>query len=365
MSETNNNNKRKSGIRRMLLILWPYIPAILIFLLVRLAVLNPLMVERYYSKGLYPFVAKLFSFFSSLVPFSLWDLFWIAFALALICGFILVTFKKIKFSWYILRLTQLLALLYSIFYLSWGFNYFRPGIGTRAGWESPKIDEQLFRSVIDTLIIHTNRSYTQYSVSEYPAIDKLVEESFRKNSRILGLNYPNGTRRPKNILLSSYFAKSGVSGYFGPFFNEIQLNSYVFPEDYAFLLAHEKAHQFGIASESEANLVAFIICTSSDDPRLEYSGYMYLLLYFLKDAEQMDDYHEFIMKIDTTVIENVRFREKYYDGLQNKTLENVQTAVNDAYLKSNHIKKGVKNYNQVVALVISWYYNSSLIKERQ
>jgi hypothetical protein len=92
---------------------------------------------------------------------------------------------------------------------------------------------------------------------------------------------------------------------------------------------------------------------------------MYLMLYFLKDAEMMPDYHEFIKKIDKQVLANIRVRAKYYDGLQNTTLENVQTAVNDVYLKSNHVKKGVKNYNQVVKLVISWYFNSGLIKEQQ
>ena len=46
---------------------------------------------------------------------------------------------------------------------------------------------------------------------------------------------------------------------------------------------------------------------------------------------------------------------KYYDNLQNKTLEKVQSVANDVYLKSNNIKTGIENYNQVVALIIRWY----------
>ena len=38
----------------------------------------------------------------------------------------------------------------------------------------------------------------------------------------------------------------------------------------------------------------------------------------------------------------------------------MQTAANNSYLKANNIEKGVKNYNQVVSLVISWYYNKNL-----
>ena len=112
------------------------------------------------------------------------------------------------------------------------------------------------------------------------------------------------------MLFSSYFAKSGISGYFGPFFNEVHLNSYLLPDDYPFLLAHEKAHQFGISNEAEANLTAFIICTTSDDQRLQYSGYLFLLLYFINDASQLSDYKEYIKKIDKPVIDYIRFRQQ-------------------------------------------------------
>jgi hypothetical protein len=41
----------------------------------------------------------------------------------------------------------------------------------------------------------------------------------------------------------------------------------------------------------------------------------------------------------------------------------MQTAANNVYLKANKIEKGVKNYDQVVSLVISWYHNSNLNRE--
>ena len=90
------------------------------------------------------------------------------------------------------------------------------------------------------------------------------------------------------MIFSSFYSKMGLSGYFGPFFNEIHVNHYLLPLDYPFVLAHEKAHQFGITSEAEANLVAFVICVRSDDQRLRYSGYQSLLLYFLRDASHLE-----------------------------------------------------------------------------
>jgi hypothetical protein len=340
----------------------PFVLATLVLLSIQFAIRNPEIVEHYYSMRVYPFIAKFLSFFSSLIPFSLWDLFWVLIILLIISGLILVVLKKIRFGWYFLHAMQVLALLYSFFYIAWGYNYFRPKIERRIGWETPKADELIFRSVFDSVIMQSNNCYTSVSTSDYAEIDSLVEASYRKNCQQLGIRYPNGKRRPKTMLFSSFAGKLGVNGYFGPFFNEIHLDYYLLPVDYPFVLAHEKAHQFGITSEAEANLVAFIICVKSQDIRLNYSGYQSVLLYFLKDAYHMKDYKEFLSKLDEKVIRDLKYRQKYYQGLESKKLSDVQTAVNDAYLKANKIDKGVKNYDQVVSLVISWYFNSNRSK---
>jgi hypothetical protein len=354
MVKHNSGNSR----RRLFVMLWPFSIAFLVFLCVRFSIRNSQLVEIYYSSGLYPVIAKWFSSFSNLFSFSLWDVFWVLFILLIITGLILSGFRIIKWKWFGLRVAQLLALLYSLFYLAWGLNYFRSGIESRIGWEKPEYNETVFRSILDSIIIRTNLSCIPVAASDYLSVDRLIEDSYYKNSVEFGIGYPNGRRQPKMMLFSSFFAKTGVSGYFGPFFNEVHLNRSLLPMDYPFSLAHEKAHQFGIASEAEANLVAFVICTSSDDKRLQYSGYLFLLLYFLKDATHLKDYQNYIKKIDRQVILDLRFRRRYYEVLQNKVLDDAQTALNNVYLKTNNIEEGVKNYNQVVALVISWYHNS-------
>jgi len=360
-----NISVSKNNIRKIILSTWPFILALLVFISVRYAVHNSRYVDLYYSTGIYPFIAKLISGLSSLVPFSIWDLFWVMTIMLLVAGLILAIFRKMKWKTYGLRVLQSTALLYVFFYVVWGFNYFRPKIETRVSWEKPKPDEAVFRSILDSIISHTNSSYVSVSTSDYPTIDRLVEESYRKNSKELGIDYPNGSRLPKTMMFSSFFAKSGVSGYFGPFFNEIHLNYYLLPMEYPFVLAHEKAHQFGITNEAEANLAAFVVCMTSGDHRLQYSGYVNLLVYFLSDASQMKDVKDFIRKIDKPVILDLRFQRRHWQGLRNETLDKVQTAANNAYLKTNNIEEGVKNYNQVVALVISYYHNTNLVDRRK
>jgi hypothetical protein len=333
---------------------WPFLIAAMSFLIMRIAVKNPDLVEKYYSDNFYPHFAGFMSSISKIVPFSLWDIFWTLFIVAFPGCIVLVILKRVRLGIFLLRLAQILGLLYAYFYFSWGFNYFRPDIEERIGLEMKNIDEKRFRSMLDSVIIMVNENYATVKPGDYKDIDSLVEYSYSINSDILDIEYPNGHRRPKKMIFSNLISKFGISGYFGPFFNEINLNRKILPMDYPFLLAHEKAHQFGVSGESEANLTAFVVCTKSDDRRLNYSGYLALLLYFLEDAQYFSDYHDYLRKLDKTILEEIKFRQQYYFGLQNEVMEHAHESVYDAYLKSNQVTHGIEDYNDVVELAISW-----------
>ncbi|HUX97475.1 MAG TPA: DUF3810 domain-containing protein [Bacteroidales bacterium] len=343
--------------------IWPFIAATFVFLLVLVAIKNPSFVEDYYSEGFYTVFARILSFFSRLLPFSLWDIFWFLAIFSLLVGIALVIRKKFKLRKLLLITGQILALLYAYFYISWGFNYFRPDIEKRIGLELQSVDEKLFRTALDSVIVMVNKSHTLIGNEDYNDIDRKVEESYSDNSSILDIKYPNGYRRPKKMIFSNLIVKFGISGYFGPFFNEINLNRRILPMEYPFLLAHEKAHQFGVSRESDANLVAFIVCTKTSDRRLNYSGYLALLLYFMEDAQYFSDYHEYLRKLDKPVLEELRFRQKYYYGLQNEVMEHAHEKVYDVYLKTNQVTSGIENYNQVVELAVSWLVRESKLSE--
>lgn len=346
--------KSRKNLRKILCDLSPVIIALLVFLSTRIAVRNPQFVEKYYSDGIYPVIAHGLSSFSSLFRFSIWDLFWTVSILTLITGLFLAIFRKIKPGMFFLRFIQVISIMFIWLYISWGYNYFRPDVYSRMGWKAPNANEAEFRTVFDTIISRANRHYMKFDSIDISAIDSLVELSYKKNSNYLGINYPNGSRRNKKMIFNSLTDKMGIFGYYGPFFSEIHITSNGLPFDYPSALAHEKAHQFGIANEAEASLLSYVICTSSDDQRLLYSGDLTFLAYFMNDAEQLHDYHAYTKKIDKRVYDDIFYRQDYYNSLQNITMEKVQSVAYDAYLKTNNIKSGIKNYNQVVALIISW-----------
>jgi hypothetical protein len=211
--------------------------------------------------------------------------------------------------------------------------------------------------VLDSLISNANTSRVEIKKTDYPAMDSLVEESYRSHATGLGYNYPNGSRRAKTMLYTWLFAKSGVSGYFGPFFNEVHLNGELLPTEYPFVLAHEKAHQFGISGEAEANFIAWYICNESGDNRLKYSANIQLLQYFFADPNHHEAIKEYLKRFDKKAMADIMKQRSHWKELRNETLDKAQTTANNAYLKSNKIHEGVMNYNSVVRLTLEWYLN--------
>jgi hypothetical protein len=353
-----NQSLKKLNRKAVIMNSLPFILAVFIYVTVRLSLHNPKLVESYYYGRIYPLIEIPLSWFSSLFQFSLGDIFYTLVILTFLGCLILVIFRKLKVGWFLLRTIQFVAILYSFFYLLWGYNYFIPDIGSRLGWEKFGADELYFRQVLDTIIVTVNTNYCVIKENDYLSVNDIVDESYGKTGGRIGIKYMGGAKHPKKMLFSSKMAKFGLSGYYGPYFSEVQLNSKLLPMEYPFALAHEVAHKCGIANEAEANFVSYVICNSSEDQRLKYSANLMIMLYFLNDAHKLKDYNNIVKKIDSRAIADIQFMRKYYTSLQNETLEKVSSAANDAYLKANNIKTGIKNYNQVVALVLSGYHNS-------
>ena len=338
--------------------LLPFASALLIFFLVELGNRYPEMIESFYSKGMYPVIAFLFSAISGLFPFSLWDIFWARFVLFALFTLGRVILLKLKPGRFLLRALQVAAILYSFFYLSWGFNYFRWPIEKRLNWNRQIDKNDIFPEVLDSLISNANASRVEYTAADYPVIDSLVEASYRDHASAFGYSYPNGSRRAKTMTFTSFFAKSGVSGYFGPFFNEVHLNGKLLPTEYPFVLAHEKAHQFGFSGEAEANFMAWFICNASIDKRLKYSANIQLLQYFFGDRFHREAIREYLKRFDKKAMADIMAQRNHWMALRNETLDRAQTTANNAYLKTNKIHEGVMNYNSVVKLTLEWYLNT-------
>ncbi len=328
--------------------------AVFTFGLTELAAAYPEVTEKVYSKGIYIFISSLLSRFSSLFPFSLDDLFYVF----LITGFVILTvflfLRKTGFRRYTLTVLNSLAVVYTLFYWLWGFNYFREQLNDRLLIPEQKASTEKFRTALDILISSAN-SYCVDSFSlKKGEIDVLIEKSYKELSPFLDIKYPQGVRRPKNITFGKLFASAGISGYFGPFFNEIHINRYLLPVELPWTMAHEKSHQFGVTSEAEANFYAWFVCNNSTDRQIKYAGNLNVLFYFLYEAKKLSGYGAVLAKLDKRVRADMNKIIDHWTEMRNESVEKAASKANDTYLKTNKVKKGIDDYDGVVKYVTEY-----------
>lgn len=339
----------------------PYL-ALATFILTEILAANPALTEKYYGAKVYPFIASLFSQISMLLPFSLDDIFYILLILSLGILIILLILKKISVKTSGKLVINTLSAIYVLFYFSWGFNYYRPELNQRLNIENRQPDTEEFIILLKELVDSTNKSHTTFDDFDRKKIDLLVEQSYKKLARALQLDYPAGSRPAKNITFSRFFAQAGISGYYGPFFSEVHVNTFNLPVEFPFVLAHEKAHQFGITGEAEANFYAWLVCSRSSSKKLRYSGNLIILRYFIYQGYQLNGFEKIIEQLDEKVKEDLRKIQEHWMQLRNDKVDRVAAKVNNAYLKTNKVEKGIEDYHGVVKYVMDYELDSAFQK---
>ncbi len=340
---------------------WLILPALalLTFACTEVGAKYPAWVEKYYAQGLYPFLAKLLSGISSLAPFSLDDQFYVLLIALPFALFFFVLMRKISLKYAGKFILNSVALIYILFYILWGFNYFRPGLTERLGFVEAETDPEKFIEVLTQLIDTTNKLQCSFETSTSTQVDRLIENSYETLAPVLNIDYPQGKRHDKKITFSGFYAKTGISGYFGPFFNEVHVNKKVLPIEYPFVLAHEKAHQLGVTSEAEANFYSWLVCTNSSSQQVQYSGNLFILYHFLLQAYELENYKQILAQISPKVKTDFKTIRQHWKELRNEAFDKTASAVNDAYLKTNKIKAGINDYHGVVEHVMNFSLDSA------
>ena len=169
--------------------------------------------------------------------------------------------------------------------------------------------------------------------------------------------------RVKPVVLSELMSYTHITGVYTFFTGEANINVN-FP-DYSipYTAAHELAHQRGIAREDEANMIAFLVCTYSDDPYIRYSGYINMyehVLSALKKADR-DLYNKNVSHLDSKMIGEINAYAKFFKKYQKSVAATVSDKVNDTYLKAQGTEGSV-SYGMVVDLTVAYFKSQNLIE---
>lgn len=344
-----------------------WIVAIVLIICIKIFTSNRLWVERFYSTHFYVFFSNIQRILFGWIPFSFGDILyfiagcWILWKLT--SNFILLIKRKANKRLALRKLLKLLlvfSFIYIVFYLFWGINYDRKGIGYQLQLIPQQYDVSDLLLMQNLLLQKVNgtKAVVIKKNEKYPSTAELIQRA-KKGYAEAAVKFPFLRYRNVSVKTSLYGTFGdylGFTGYYNPFTGEAQINTTVPKMLQPYIATHEIGHQLGYAKENEANFVGYLAAVNSTDTLFHYSTYLDLFLYTNREVYFLDstsskkamDKLSFAVKKDLAEI-------KQFDLNHQSFFEPIISWMYGNYLKLNNQPKGLHSYNAVVGMLIAYY----------
>ena len=327
-------------------------------------------VEQVYSEGIYQHIRRAISAITRLVPFSIAEFLLYALVigipLLLLIRIIQLIQKKIAFSRLIGSVVSILlagGIILNLFYMTWGFNYFRDPLAERLGLSvtTRSIDEleafvrktaEEARALRETL--HEDEDGVFAPEKSKGELFQTLTSAYTSLHDEIAV-FPSDPTRAKQILWSTGLSWQGISGIYIGLTAEPNVNADQPPLLLYQAAAHEMAHQTGIASENEAELTGYLACVNLDDPNIRYSGLAYALI-VAGNALYSADSARYLAVTETygdAIWRDFTAYNAYWKAFSGEVRESADKR-NDAYLKHNAQQSGIKSYGEAVDLLLAY-----------
>jgi hypothetical protein len=316
-------------------------------------------VERFYSRGIYPFIQNAVTAASSVVPFALLDVALVA--MTAIWAASVVRRWRDKRAAAALRaagssLVLIASIVVLVFFAFWGLNYRRVPLEVRLEYDRSRVTREATVELARLAVERVN-ALEPGKAPTASSHDALVG-AFADTQRRLGAARTARPARPKTSVFSWYLRKAGIDGMVDPWFLEILVNPDVLPIEYPFTLAHEWAHLAGYANESEANFVAWLTCLAADE-RAQYSGWLEAFQY-ARAALPHENRRELDRRLSPPVVADLRAIAERL-GTMNPAVSGFARNVYDSYLRAQGVDEGIASYGAMLRLMLGTTFRNGWV----
>lgn len=323
----------------------------------------PSRVEALFSRVLYPAVAGALAHGSGVVPFALAEAGAVVLLLAACFGLArLARARPRHLGRAAARAVAAAALAYLAFLLCWGLNYRRLPFAATSGLDARAVGVDELAALAAALVhdanaLRADRLEDGGGVFRASGGPGHVLARAPLGNEALRASYPalaGPTPRPKRALLSFLMPRVGIAGIYVPFTAEPLVDGALPQSELPFSAAHEVAHAQGFAREDEANFVGYLACARHPDGDFRYSGALVASFYVLSAlagadapaARALEAQRSGAVRRDIAAIVA---RNARHEG----PLRDAGERVNDAYLRSQGAREGVRSYGRMVDLLIA------------
>ncbi len=264
------------------------------------------------------------------------------------------------------RFLVAISMIWIFYTLSWGFNYLRPSFIMKNGLAEFVPDTIFVKSEARAVMammeqvrgeISPGGKEDTISVSHdiLPAdLNSVLDREVKRT--LIAKNYsPAGDVKIRTIWPDGLLLRFGISGIYFPFTGEGHVDGSLTACDLPFTMAHEIAHGYGIADESEANAIAWFALAESEYPVFQYAAYLNHYRFLAAGWMQLDslEFKVFAdsiapgIRADLLAIRSNRIRYRPW-------FPEISESVNDFFLRIQGIEQGIRSYGKFVLILKAW-----------
>lgn len=354
-----------NGVKKRLLA--SFILFVISFALLWIAARHPRIAE-WYSVNVYSLIVSVLGRFSGYFPFSVAELGFYTFVVLVIGTLVRAVVRSVREKQGKLRMLRWLSgilltasVLMLAFVLNCGINYRRVSFSEKSGIQMEEFTIQDLACVCIWLTEEVNDRAGMVERDEAGVMTLAEDEREAAVAAMeqLGEKYPALSGyypKPKKLFLSSNLSYLSLSGIYSAFTVEANYNGDMTDYNKPFTACHELSHLRGFMQEEEANFIAFLACKDAKRDDFQYSGYLMAWIYCMNELHRLDyeSWKEIRATLKESVEADLQANSRFWANYES-VMEDVSDKVNDTYLKVNGQSDGVKSYDKMVNLVVTYY----------
>lgn len=338
-----------------------------------LAAISDWVAEYIFARGIYRLLSTILNLVTGLAPFSIVEIIVVLLPIIVVIRIAFLVGRLIKgkerskiIKCALSNIFLTIGMIAFLYMFLCGVNYHRYSFARINDIQIVKhSDEQLYEMCLDIAkrmnearaLMDERDGVAYYHMNEYELAD-VMESEFERTAQ--SYECLNGHVVHSKPLLTSYiFSCFETTGIYSPFTVEANVNVHIPQFHIPYTMAHEMAHVSGFMREDEANYIAYLVCTGSDNPGIVYSG---LSLAFTHAANKLYEcnqeyYYTLWETLDATVVADRQAAGKYWSEFEGTKIAQAGSKINDSYLKANSQNDGTKSYGRMVDLLLSTYFD--------
>ena len=252
---------------------------------------------------------------------------------------------------------------YAVFCLMWGVNFWTDSFQEQSGIVAQPVEQEDLAKTTAYFVaqlIHTADAVPRNEDGTFAVPMEEILEAAPTVYDPLEQVFPELAFDDPGVKAMRFSRIMSITGFTGVYFaciGESNVNVDSPTNLLPATIAHELAHQRGVASEQECNFLGVLASTTSGNPAYEYSGW---LLGFIHLGNALcrinpDLYWALRAYLPDSVEADLRQNNAYWDQFEDNVVEQVSEKVYDGMLKSYGEEQGIQSYGTVVDLLVTYY----------